>query len=179
MAPQLTDFGSSLASRAAQPGVCLFPTMVPGQKTASCSKIGRGRVLIPSAFTPDGDGLNDTFFVVATPEVVAIDSFLIFDRSNFDTVFFAGRITDFSTRSGWDGRVGNTVKSGTFEYTFVAPDAEGQQRRWFGLVCSLPCPSTTEDAAPDAGSSCVFASQLDSMLRFDVDRFSGETLPCY
>ena len=139
-----------------------------------------GRILVPSAFTPDGDGLNDTFFLAATEGVAFVDSLFIFALPDRDTVFFNPRITDFTVADGWDGSVNGTIPSASFEFDFITTLRDGSRFKAVGFVCSLPCPSVGEQTAEDAEGSCVFMSQLDSTdMRFATSIDSQEELPCY
>ena len=138
-----------------------------------------GRIVVPSAFTPDGDGLNDTFFIAATPGVAAVDSFLITALPLRDTAFFAPRITDFSPSSGWDGRINGIIPAASYEYTFYTTNTSGQLEQVWGLVCSLPCPNPTNVEGPDEISQCVFFSEFSDSLTLDSGSRSGEQLNCY
>jgi gliding motility-associated-like protein len=54
-------------------------------------------IFIPNAFSPDGDGLNDTFMAIATSDYIQIFHMLIFDR-------WGGKIFESDDiMRGWDG----------------------------------------------------------------------------
>lgn len=60
---------------------------------------------LPSAFSPDGDGLNDYFFPLDGGDLVAVHRFTVFDR--WGGVVFDGRdLPPGQLTAGWDGRVG-------------------------------------------------------------------------
>ncbi len=66
-------------------------------------KVRKGsRVYAPTAFSPNGDGQNDRFTLFAGPDVVAINTFRIFDRWG-NMVYEAGPIEPNDESLGWDG----------------------------------------------------------------------------
>lgn len=142
--------------------------------------IGNGYLYVPSAFTPDLDGINDVFQIVSDSNIVMIDSFRVFTASDLTLVFSADSITDFSSATGWDGTTfDGTIASGSFEYTLSVTAADGTRSFVFGVVCSLPCPTAegTQEAA--FVSTCTFGNQLDSLGRFDRTVNPAEDLSCY
>jgi len=78
-----------------------------------------GPFLMPSAFTPNRDGLNDLFIIPAHANI-ELEDFSIFNRWG---------IRIFSTNNtgkGWDGMVnGVPVDSGTFVYIIKGKNSEG------------------------------------------------------
>jgi gliding motility-associated-like protein len=77
------------------------------------------RVYLPTAFSPNDDGRNDTFrpFVV-TPNVQAVASFQVFDRWG-GLVYKRSDYLPQSTSDGWDGTArGEKLDVG--QYTYVA-----------------------------------------------------------
>jgi gliding motility-associated-like protein len=86
----------------------------------------------PTAFTPNNDGLNDTFGPVGNLPVVSF-RLVIFDRwgiALFDT-------TD--PVMGWDGRTGNgqPAPPGPYPYRADWQENAGNQRSWRGSVLLL------------------------------------------
>lgn len=81
--------------------------------------IGESQLLVPNAFSPNGDGVNDEW-------KVAYRSLLefrccIFDRQGHQICELT------SPDQGWDGKVeGTTVKSGVFYYVIEAKGADGK-----------------------------------------------------
>ncbi|MEJ6614682.1 MAG: gliding motility-associated C-terminal domain-containing protein [Saprospiraceae bacterium] len=68
-------------------------------------------LLLPSAFTPNGDGLNETYRISNTFIIESLESFEIFDRWG-SRVFVANDVSD-----GWDGFFnGSPVNSGHYVY---------------------------------------------------------------
>ena len=86
---------------------------------------------MPSAFTPNGDGVNDVL-IVAAPVVKTLDCFRVYDRW--------GRLV-FSTtdlRVPWDGTLyGKPAPGGAYVWMIRATDAGGRtitQRGTFTLI---------------------------------------------
>jgi gliding motility-associated-like protein len=68
-------------------------------------------IFIPNAFSPDGDGLNDTFMAIATSDYIQKFHMLIFDR-------WGGEIFESNDIfSGWDGTMhGKLLPGGMYTY---------------------------------------------------------------
>jgi len=75
----------------------------------------QSKIYIPDAFTPNGDGKNDVFYISGSG-IKAIHYFRIFDR--WGGVLFEKRNPGIDDRSsGWNGRVnGQLVAPGTYVY---------------------------------------------------------------
>lgn len=104
--------------------VTLFTTDEAGCQTETTIllSIEQGyRVIIPSAFTPDGDGLNDFF----QAKFLGIESYRLSVFSKSGEIVFT--TTDLESR-GWDGRVdGQEGLNGQYVYKFSAMSFNGQQ----------------------------------------------------
>ncbi|MCG8326972.1 MAG: gliding motility-associated C-terminal domain-containing protein, partial [Chitinophagales bacterium] len=73
-------------------------------------------VYIPSAFSPNGDGVNDFFTIYAGPEVAQIRKLLIFDRWGA-SVFKAENFQPNEEQFGWDGFFrGEMLNPGVWTY---------------------------------------------------------------
>lgn len=89
--------------------------------------IFEGIIYVPNSFTPDGDGINDNFFV----EGGNIKEFhlLIFDR--WGEVLFES----FDMNAGWNGTYGNKVcQDGTYVWKIVYEDLENNKKEIIGHV---------------------------------------------
>jgi gliding motility-associated-like protein len=87
-------------------------------------------VVVPTAFTPNGDGRNDVLEVKG--RFIRTFSFVILDRNGVQ-VF---RTTDRTQR--WDGRVNGTLAAPqVFTYRFEATDEAGQRVAQSGTVTLL------------------------------------------
>lgn len=89
--------------------------------------IGASQLLIPNAFSPNGDGVNDLWKVAYR----SIESFKchIFDRNGHQVC------TLTSPDQGWDGKVGGkTVDSGVFYYVIEAKGTDGKRYKKSGDI---------------------------------------------
>ena len=74
-------------------------------------EIPSNNIFIPNAFSPDGDGLNDTFMAIATSDYIQKFHMLIFDR-------WGGQIFESNDiMLGWDGTMhGKLLPGGMYTY---------------------------------------------------------------
>ena len=126
------DFGDGLTSQKQNPThayasigtyrVNLTVTDVTGcvRQTSKSLKILRGYTLmIPDAFTPDGDGLNDYFLL----HMKGIKNFQFTIYNSWGEAIF--QTEDLETR-GWDGMVsGRTADIGSYVYKFTGTTFNG------------------------------------------------------
>ena len=74
------------------------------------------RLAIPGAFSPNGDGRNDVFYVVGGQSGSVVKDFLVFDRWG-SCVFQAHGVAPDDPSHGWDGRIGGQyAPAGTYVY---------------------------------------------------------------
>lgn len=86
-------------------------------------------VLFPNAFTPNGDGLNDTFYAQGLYITKVI--FYVYDR--WGTIVYA---TD--NNEPWDGtRNGTTLPPAVYTWRAEVWDAEGRSKKHSGIVYML------------------------------------------
>ncbi len=57
---------------------------------------------IPGAFTPNGDGHNDAFYVLGGPANSRIENFAVFNRWG-QTIFQSHNTTPGDASAGWNG----------------------------------------------------------------------------
>jgi gliding motility-associated-like protein len=83
-----------------------FTYLVTATSTAGCSSSSQGKVVkfkdcfgIPDAFTPNGDGQNNTFIYVNSDPNIVIQDFKVFNR--WGGIVF----DDSSSEKAWDGKV--------------------------------------------------------------------------
>jgi gliding motility-associated-like protein len=75
-----------------------------------------GKVHIPNAFTPNGDGKNDIFYILGSRDILMIKDFSIFNRYG-QRVFHSTDIPPNNPVYGWNGTFGGKdLASGTFVY---------------------------------------------------------------
>jgi len=87
---------------------------------------------IPSAFTPNGDGLNDLFYVKAN-----------FEPRNFEiTIMTRNGDLLFHSRDiniGWDGQLhGSTLPHGMYVYVIKYKDSDGKDQKQQGQILLIP-----------------------------------------
>jgi len=87
-----------------------------------------GKILIPSAFSPNGDGINDIFRVEHL-QFQKVDAFMIYDRWGKE-VYRAGL-----NQNGWDGNYnGSPMPLGTYFYFIQLQYPGGRTRSFKGDV---------------------------------------------
>ena len=93
-----------------------------------------GRVNIPNAFTPNGDGKNDVFYVIGNQEISLISEFSIYDRYG-QKVFGLREIPANNPVFGWNGKVnGKTGAMGTYVYAISILFKDGTRQLFKGTI---------------------------------------------
>ena len=91
------------------------------------------RVFVPNVFSPNNDGINDIFSIVAGPEVTKILSFKVYNRWGaqvFEELQFAPE-----TDKGWDGSFrGKEVEGGVFAWFAIVEFLDGKTKTFKGDV---------------------------------------------
>ena len=88
-------------------------------------------IYIPNAFTPNGDGLNDTFGVSGE----ALKEFNLKILNRWGDIIFEAH----NARDRWDGTyMGERVPEGTYIYLITAAGAGGQRQSREGNVMVIP-----------------------------------------
>ena len=138
------DFGDEFTSDLQNPShlypapgdyqVSLFSTDEAGCQTSTSMilKLERGyRVIIPTAFTPDGDGLNDFF----QAKFIGLESYRLSIFSKSGEIIFS--TSEIDSR-GWDGLIGGQkAMNGQYVYRFTGLSYTGvdiEQTGTFSLV---------------------------------------------
>ncbi len=86
--------------------------------TATVSILIREQLFVPNAFTPNGDGLNDRFFI-ANYGYQEVKTFRIFNRWGKEV------FSTFDGLAGWDGSYqGNPAETGTYFYHIELSDRD-------------------------------------------------------
>lgn len=87
---------------------------------------------IPSAFTPNGDGLNDLFYVQSNFSPRNFDISIL--SRNGDLLFHSRDIS-----IGWDGKLhGNTLPQGMYVYIIKYKDSQGNDQVKQGQILLIP-----------------------------------------
>ena len=108
--------------------------------TAGCVDSGRltvkvlSQVSIPGAFSPNGDGKNDVFYIIGGPLGSIIKDMAVFDRWG-QKVFQVHDVPTDDAAYGWDGRFrGQVVSPGAYVYELLMRFADGTQQVYKGTV---------------------------------------------
>ncbi len=95
---------------------------------------------VPNIFTPNGDGVNETFFVQGIENVASIEEFFVFDRwgeqvFSMESKSFPDGIPINNEEFGWDGTFkGEEVVSGVYVYMINLTDVAGKTYNLKGNV---------------------------------------------
>jgi gliding motility-associated-like protein len=105
--------------------------------TVTVNTFSEGRLYIPNAITPNGDGRNDILYVIGNRDVSRVREFTVFDR--FGQIVFQARDTPPNDpRYGWNAmRKGVPVASATFAYTARVVLVDTREQTVKGLVTVL------------------------------------------
>jgi gliding motility-associated-like protein len=94
----------------------------------------RPRVYIPSAFSPNGDGNNDRFYIFGGNDVRQVRDFRIFAR-NGQQVYALAQADPSNPNAGWDGTIRNqSAPIGVYVYTAELEFIDGRRERVSGDV---------------------------------------------
>ncbi|MEM8585891.1 MAG: gliding motility-associated C-terminal domain-containing protein, partial [Bacteroidota bacterium] len=89
-------------------------------------------VFVPTAFSPNEDGVNDRLAVFAGENVANIKSFLVFDRWG-NIVFNSGRMEPNNPNDGWDGKYrGQILTQAVFVYVLDVETIDGRELQFSG-----------------------------------------------
>ncbi len=92
------------------------------------------RIFIPNAFSPNGDGINDTFHPFGGNDVKKIRQFQVFDRLGA-MVFKAADIPVGDPELGWDGKFrGSPLSPGVYVWTAEIEFLDGASELFRGEV---------------------------------------------
>ncbi|MEM9836806.1 MAG: gliding motility-associated C-terminal domain-containing protein [Bacteroidota bacterium] len=88
----------------------------------------RPRVYVPTAFSPNGDGVNDIFFPFGGTDVVEINDFRIFGRFGNLVYEAPGALSPNSPGFGWNGLInGEPAQIGVYVYTSSVRFFDGRE----------------------------------------------------
>ncbi len=89
---------------------------------------------IPNAFTPNGDGRNDKFYVLTAPQGSRIKDFSIYDRWG-QTIFKVVDARSGDPASGWNGNIGrDPAPAGAYLYSIVLELGDGSVQQFRGTL---------------------------------------------
>lgn len=75
------------------------------------------RLQMPTAFSPNNDGVNDMFYVIGSQDIAIVKDFIIFDRWG-TKLFEVHDVPANDRRFGWDGNVRGAPSSGGQTYVY-------------------------------------------------------------
>ncbi|MBR9916069.1 MAG: hypothetical protein GYB32_14855 [Algicola sp.] len=143
------------------------------------TEVGMGKVYIPTAFTPDNNGINDYFQISADANIARIDTFLIRTEKPRDSIFYRTNITDIVPQNGFDGVVGDTILAALYQYYIVVTSNDGVTESFSGTVCCIPCARPLNLPPPSFIDNCAYPVQYDPLNGYDPSIDSGETVECF
>lgn len=143
------------------------------------TKLGIGRVYIPTAFTPDNDGINDFFQISTDSNILKINKFLVFDKYTGETLFLKNDISNIIPENGFDGKVSDRIVAKSFNYEITVTSKDNISEVFKGSVCSLPCDSSNPTINMYNFQDCTFSTQFDSTNGYNSDTDSEENPACY
>lgn len=86
----------------------------------------RNHLVLPNVFTPNGDGRNDYFYVIASNQVARVRQFQIYNRWG-EKVFEAANVPPNDITHGWKGTYkGAPALAGTYVYSIVVELVNGE-----------------------------------------------------
>lgn len=94
----------------------------------------RDGIFAPSAFSPNGDGVNDRFMIFTNSSVAKINYFRVFDRWG-NLLYEARDFLPNDSTIGWDGNFqGKEMPAGSYVYAYTYEKIDGQEELMQGEV---------------------------------------------
>ncbi|MFT3934686.1 MAG: gliding motility-associated C-terminal domain-containing protein [Chitinophagaceae bacterium] len=89
---------------------------------------------IPNAFTPDGNGQNDIFYVIGTKNIKQVKDFGVFNRWG-QRIFQVANVPANDKHFGWNGTInGKTAASDGYAYSITIELDDGSIQSYKGVV---------------------------------------------
>jgi len=145
----LWDFGDGGTSGMDNPlhtyndtGKYLVTLIVTESSTLQCSDTAYDFVIInpnvafyvPSAFTPNGDGVNETFYPLGEGWDQGVESYTMYIYNRWGEVIFQSK----DKRFGWDGKMPTGYATpGVYVYMFIIKDLYGKEHQYLGSVALI------------------------------------------
>ncbi len=94
----------------------------------------KSHIAIPNVFTPDGDGLNDYFYIIGGMDVVTVKLLQVFNRWG-ERVFESKNTKANEYSTGWNGNFkGNKAPLGTYVYFTTVTTQSGKEESYKGTI---------------------------------------------
>lgn len=107
---------------------------LPWAATAPFPDLDNLKIFMPTAFSPNDDGVNDTFGVFANSSELTIISLRVFDRWG-EQVFSARDLSSEEADTRWDGSSrGKPAAEGLYVYVVNVVLKNGREQTKFGEV---------------------------------------------
>jgi gliding motility-associated-like protein len=101
---------------------------------AQINTFSGGRVNIPNAFTPNGDGHNDIFYIIGSQDIKIVKKFTVFNRWG-QAVFSVNNVPANDPKFGWNGLInGKPSSPDAYVYIAVIQFTDGSQQVFKGSV---------------------------------------------
>ncbi len=101
---------------------------------ANIKTFAGGKVDIPNAFTPNGDGLNDIFYILGSKDIRLIKEFAVYNRWG-GKIFANSNFPANDPAYGWNGNINGThAEMGTYVYFAIILFNDGSQQEYKGTV---------------------------------------------
>ena len=99
--------------------------------------IFQSHLILPTVFTPNGDGKNDYFYVIAGKEVIKVKMFKIMNRWGAVVFNKSGTLPN-SYAEGWEGNYnGKPAEAGTYIYQLIVELSDGSTETRKGNITLL------------------------------------------
>ncbi|MCF8374222.1 MAG: CotH kinase family protein [Bacteroidales bacterium] len=128
------DYSTSPYFTVTEPGIYwVIVTNSCGSKFDEVIVRSEIEVIVPNAFSPNGDGINDEFFVIARGIYPESFEILVFDR--WGNMAFEGH----SLYESWDGRINGQLirETGVFTYILNYTRFDGEKVKQSGTILVL------------------------------------------
>ncbi|MDP4217757.1 MAG: gliding motility-associated C-terminal domain-containing protein [Bacteroidota bacterium] len=91
-------------------------------------------IRVPNAFTPNGDGRNDVFYVLGGPDGSMIRDLSVYSRSG-QRVFHVHDVPPGDPAFGWNGSIkGSKAQTGNYMYVAIVALADGTKEEFKGNI---------------------------------------------
>ena len=94
----------------------------------------QSHIAMPNTFSPNGDGVNDYFYVISGVAVARVNQFQIFSRWG-EKVFEISNVLPNDYVSGWNGMYkGRQAPAGTYVYVLILGLTDGTSETYRGNI---------------------------------------------